>query len=243
MIDAISLTEASVQQDMQRINVIANNAANAMTPGFKRAYLTASSQLDSSLLSSSDQTLSYRTSPVVQSLMTDNRPGVARQTGGSLDLAVLGDGYFEVRTEAGRAYTRQGAFQLDSSGRLVTHDGYPVSGVGGDIILSTPTPIIDREGKIYDQGKQVAQIKLVSFNSLQALSTIGGGLLVASEDSEKQDVQLPRLAQGQLESSNVDSTQEMVRMLETYRHFETSHKVLQAYDDLSDKTFRNLGQF
>ena len=62
-------------------------------------------------------------------------------------------------------------------------------------------------------------------------------------DVGKHEVLRPAMVQGKLEASNVDSTQEMVRMLETFRHFETSHRVLQAYDDIRDKTIRNLGQF
>jgi flagellar basal-body rod protein FlgG len=237
VIDPITLTAASIQQDMQRMNVIANNSANALTSGFKREYLTlASSATGASQVPGEDAI-----STLVSKVITDNRPGVPRQTGNPLDIALLGEGYFEIRTDNGIAYTRQGTFRLNDQNYLVNQDGFPVSGVNGDIVLSSSTPTIDREGRIFEQGKQVAQIKVASFAPAD-LRSIGGGLMISMRDSQN-EVPHPAMAQNQLESSNVDSTQEMVRLMETFRHFETSHRILQAYDDIQDKALRNLGQF
>lgn len=238
MIDPITLTAASIQQDMQRMNVIANNSANALTAGFKREYLMlANSETAQSQPASGANAISTLVSKVIK----DNRPGVPRQTGNPLDVALLGEGYFQVRTDNGIAYTRQGTFRLNDQNYLVNQDGFPVAGVNGDILLSSPTPTIDREGRIFEQGKQVAQIKVVSFDSAD-LRSIGGGLMISTHDNQY-EVQHPTMGQNQLESSNVDSTQEMVRLMETFRHFETSHRILQAYDDIQDKALRNLGQF
>lgn len=242
MIDPVSLTALSIQNDIQRMSVTANNAANALTTGFKREYLVASGQFDASLspIASAEGVLTL--APALRSI-TDQRAGTTKQTSGALDIALLGSGYFEVRTENGLAYTRQGNFRLDDLGRLVTQNGAPVNGVGGEIVLTTPTPTIDRSGKIFENGKQVAQLKVVAFDSPQELSNIGGGLAIVSGNAIPNQVQQVRVAQGQLESSNVDSTQEMVRMMENFRHFESSHRVLQAYDEMNDKALRNLGQF
>lgn len=241
MIDPVSLTALSIQHDMQRMSVGANNAANALTTGFKREYLVASGQVDTNLSPdiSSDVMMLV---PAIRSI-TDQRAGVSKQTSGALDLALLGEGYFEVQTEKGLAYTRQGNFRLDEMGHLVTQSGLPVNGVAGDIILTSSNPTIDRSGRIFENGKQVAQLKVVTFVASAALSNIGNGLLSAEGGALPLQVQQPKIAQGQLESSNVDSTQEMVRMMETFRHFETSHRVLQAYDEMNDKALRNLGQF
>lgn len=242
MIDPIGLTAISIQQDIQRMNVVAHNSANALTAGFKREYLAAAHQFGGT------QDTDFVTGmalPIIpeQQILIDHRPGVPRQTGNPLDIALLGEGYFEIRTDNGLAYTRQGAFKLDEQGYLVTQGGNRVVGTGGDIILTSSTPTIDRSGKIYENGKQVAQIKVVTFDSLSTLNNVGGGLMLPNGDITPHEVQRMAVAQGQLESSNVDSTQEMVRLLETFRHFETSHRVLQAYDDMHDKALRNLGQF
>lgn len=236
MIDPIGLTVASIQQDIQRMNVIAHNSANALTPGFKRELMTVS-RGDAALMSDTFDSI-----PAAQRIV-DHRLGVPRQTGGALDVALLGDGYFEVRTDTGLAYTRLGSFRLNERGYLVTQAGHPVVGMNGDILLSSPNVTIDRLGRVFEQGKQVAQIKVVAFDSPIALNPIGEGLMVPQAPGAMHELQQPAMAQAHLESSNVDSTQEMVRMMETFRHFETSHRVLQAYDDVHDKVLRNLGQF
>jgi flagellar basal body rod protein FlgG len=232
----------SIQQDIQRINVIANNLANALTGGYKRTYLTSAPLTDARF---SNSLLSEFTSPTLPPLqsITDYKSGVPRQTSGSLDVAILGEGYFEVRTDSGNAYTRQGNFRRDEQGRLVTNAGLPVEGASGDIVISTPTPTIDREGRVFDKDQQIAQIKIVAFSANQPLESIGGGLFSYAGNGDIHKVERPSLVQGQLESSNVDSAQEMVKMLETFRHFEVSHKVLQGYDDLDDNVLKNLGQF
>lgn len=241
MIDAISLMATSIQQDVQRMNVIAQNTANALTTGFKREYLATASLLDVE-----PSSLGAKNSlPIIPALqvMTDRRPGVTRQTESPFDLALLGEGYFEIYTDTGLAYTRQGAFRLNDQGYLVNSAGFHVAGVSGDIRLTTEKPTIDREGRIFENDKQIAQLKVVTFDSPLALTNIGGGLAVANNGANKREIEHPAIGQGQLESSNVDSAQEMVKLVETFRHFETSHRILQAYDDMHDKALQKLGQF
>ena len=233
--DPLSLTTASIQFDIQRLNTIANNAANVMTPGYKREFLTSVGHFDSLLSSQATQ-------PVLSAIV-DNKPGVQMQTSNPLDLSLMNEGYFEVMTDDGYAYTRQGAFKLDEQGKLVTKVGQPVSGTSGDIYLTSGNPVIDSEGKIYENDKLMAQLKIVSFDSPESLLKIGGGLFIASSESSMQLIEHPKVSQGSLEASNVDSAQEMVSLIETYRHFETSHKVIQAYDELNEKTLQNLSQF
>lgn len=240
--DPMVLTAVSLQNDLQKMNVIANNAANALTPGFKRELAAVSAAFSEQALMRGDTLPAV--SPLPLRVVSDQTPGVARQTGNPLDLTMLGTGYFEVQIGDGLAYTRQGSFRLDAQGRLVTEAGHAVSGMSGDIILNSSNVRIDRQGRVMDGDKQVAQIKVVSFEQqTPALSSIGGGLLAAASGQRPQVMERPQIAQGQLESSNVDSTKEMIRLVETYRHFESASKVLQAYDDLKDKTFRSLGQF
>lgn len=237
--DAIALTAASLQLDLQRMNIIANNAANALTPGFRSELLVAAGQFQPSAASAIS---SYDSAPAAY-IAFDNSPGTPRTTSNPLDLALLGDGYFEIKTPQGPAYTRKGDFRLDAGGRLVTQSGLAVSGVGGDITLSSAAPVIDQTGKIIDQGKAAGQIKVVGFAPNAQLLNIGEGLYMPAGGVRGTDVSVPRLAQGQLESSNVNSAREMAKLVETYRHFEGSSRLLQAYDEMRDKTFSTLGQF
>lgn len=237
MTDAVGLTVASMQNDVQRMNMIANHAANALTPGFKRSLVAVANQ--SPPVGAS---VGLATVPV-QTAVLDTKPGIPRKTGLPLDLSIVGDGYFEVKTESGYAYTRLGAFHLDGRGRLITQAGDPVLGTGGEITLTSTSPVIDRDGKVYEKGVEIGQLKLVSFADPNQLQSIGNGKFMAPDGVLPQELSHPQILQGHLESSNVDSTREMASIIETYRHFETSQRLLQIYDDLRDKTFRSLGQF
>lgn len=234
MIDPVYLIGSSVQYDVQRLNTISNNAANALTPGFKREFLSLSGQYDFSMPPLLSTTLSSN---------VDYRPGVYRQTSRSLDFTISGKGYFEIDTIHGRAYTRTGAFRLDENGTLVTQQGDAVYGVNGKITLLTDTPVVDGQGQVYENGKLIAQLKIVDVAQSDTLQHIGGGIYLQQDNTQAQLLDNPKVVQGGLESSNVDSASEMVSLIETMRHYELSHKVMQAYDDLSDKMVRNLGQF
>ena len=82
-------------------------------------------------------------------VMTDRKPGVARQTDNPLDIALLGDGYFEVRTDSGVAYTRQGYVQTQRPGTFSHTGWFPVAGAAGDILLTSAKPTIDRQGRVF----------------------------------------------------------------------------------------------
>lgn len=241
MVDPINLTVASMQNDMQRMEVIANNAANALTPGFKRELVAAAAQLG---VSEAGRAGGAAPNTLQAHRLVDATPGAPKKTSNPLDVALLGEGLFEVRTDRGMAYTRLGAFRVDEQGRLVTQAGFAVQGVSGDIALSSPNPVIDLQGRIFEKGAQVAQLKVVAFDRSTQLRRGGDGLLFAANASAMPaEAKLPRVTQGHLESSNVDSAREMAALIGTYRHFESSNRVLQAYDEMRDKAFRSLGQF
>jgi len=186
----------------------------------------------------------------------DLRPGTLKSTGQSLDVALASSGYFEVATETGPAYTRQGNFHVDARGRLVTAQGHPVMGKGGEIFLKSATPVIDAAGNVYDAQpggnspadasntqQAVAQIKIVEFEDKAAAQRIGDGLTSVGSDSvlamKDADVQLK---QGYLENSNVNAMQEMVQMIQTMRHFESVQKIALGYDEMTGQAIRKLGE-
>lgn len=239
--DPISLTVASMQNDMQRMEAIANNSANALTPGFKREMVAAAARINPPVGGGTSGAVA---SVPIEYRVTDFSPGAPKRTSNPMDVALLGEGMFEVRTDNGMAYTRLGAFHVDERGRLVTQAGYPVQGGAGDIAISVPNPVIDMQGRVFEKGAQVGQLKVIKFERGTALRRAGGGLFYAQSGSAApEELKLPRMSQGHLESSNVDSAREMANMIETYRHFESSNRLIQAYDDMRDKAFRSLGQF
>jgi flagellar basal-body rod protein FlgG len=241
MLDPINLTVASMQIDMRRMDIIANNAANALTPGFKREILAVTGGLG--LTGSKTDVTAQQAGAQLPSITTDQSPGTPQKTSTPLDIAILGEGYMEVQTDQGLAYTRHGALRLDERGRLVTQAGHPVLGQTGEITISSPTPIIEQDGTVIDQGNTVGKIKIVTFERAEQLLSAGNALLVPRDGTTANETSRPRIQQGHLEGSNVDSAREMITLLQTFRHFESSHRSLQAYDEVRDKTFRNLGQF
>jgi flagellar basal-body rod protein FlgF len=118
-----------------------------------------------------------------------------------------------------------------------------VMGASGDIMLTTPQPVIDSSGKIFENERQVGQVKLVKFTDPHTLQAAGNGLYRMGPDSTVKTDGYDHIRQGYTEASNVNSMAEMVKMIETMRHFESGQKVIQAYNDMLDKAIRTLGEF
>lgn len=249
----LAVTLQSMQNDMKRVDVVGTNLANATTPGYKREMLIERPFVDlmTSSTSTAGDALLNGTNSISTQVVTDSRAGMMKATGQKLDLALGASGYFEVQTNDGLAYTRQGNFQLDARGRLVTSQGFPVMGKSGEIYLKTSNLVIDENGNVHDasldrQGlatsdKALAQIKVVAAKNSSALKKIGDGLVVANESAEWAEVGAPLMKQGHLENSNVSSMEEMVQLMQTMRHFESMQKVTQGYDEMMGTAIRKLG--
>ncbi len=262
MQEILALTLDAMHLDQQRLDRVAANLANATTPGYKRevaasqplapsgaSFATALGRATQQPGSVAPMNTSSYGALVVRS---DLQASTLKSTGQSLDLALAGPGYFEVSTDQGPAYTRQGNFHVDARGRLVDAKGNAVMGKGGEIYLAGPAPTIDAAGNVYEDptagthttdGQAVAQLRLVQFAENQEPRRLGDGLLAAAAGTEPlamkdADVQL---RQGFLENSNVGSMQEMVQLMQTTRHFESLQKAALAYDDMVGQAVRKLG--
>lgn len=265
MTDILAISLQGMHQDMVQLDRISLNLANATTPAYKRGVAVSrafgpgsfASTIDAQKASASatETSASQASSSPVMDLQrtalvqTDQRPGTLRPTGQKLDVALVNPGYFEISTEAGPAYTRQGNWQLDARGRLVTSAGLPVMGTGGEIVLAHPDPYIDATGQVFEStspigpGRMpVARLKVVEFEDAQQLVAVGDGLL-RSEQSPLTvaDTDID-VRQGFLENSNVNSMQEMTQMIRTMRHFEAMQKVALGYDDMIGSAIRKLGE-
>lgn len=249
---AVSL--ATMQHDMQRLDRIALNLANVTTPGYKREVIASRpfvEVLDQAAISSqgplAGTTSADAATGHVRGLL-DVRPGTLRMTGEPLDLALAGDGFFEVATAEGMAYTRQGNFSVDARGRLVTAQGHAVMGKNGEIFLATLRPVIDAAGNITEPlspsaagGAPGAQLKVVRFDNPASMQRLGDGLLAPGAGMlfASDDVQI---RQGALENANVSTVQEMVQLMQTMRHFESIQKVATGYDEMLGSAIRKLGE-
>jgi len=241
MQEILALSLASMQQDKARVDQVALNLANVTTPGYKRQVVVARPF--------SDALQEARTSRVPE-LLTDARAGTVRSTGQPLDVALTGEGFFEVMTDKGPAYTRAGNFGVDARGRLVTAQGYPVMGKNGDIQLSGHSPRIDTAGHITEAlasgdaapPTPVGQLKVVRFENLQALERLGEGLMAAGEGMTVLDGADVSIRQGATENANADPTREMIELIQAMRHFETMHRVVQGYDEMIGTAVRKLAE-
>ncbi|WP_399681022.1 flagellar hook-basal body protein [Xenophilus sp.] len=272
MIDVLAVSLQGMQQDASRLERISANLANAMTPGYKSEIVSSLPSVGATLASSgtfagaiqaqqhaqagaplpgSTEGAPRAQADIADGLLVrpDLRPGTLRATRRALDLALAGRGYLEVSTAQGTAYTRQGELQIDPRGRLVTlAGGHPVMGLGGEIMLSQPDPVIDAAGRVFERRADgamdtapVAQIKVVDAGD-SAMRALGGGLLAAlgEEPVELPETQV-QLRQGYLENANVNTTHEMVQLIQTVRHFETLQKVASGYDEMLGAAVRRLG--
>lgn len=244
MIDALSAAEAGMMNDLVRMNSISNNLANSGTAGFKRELTSVRSFADQLAVASGASGASGPASIGRPQLatFTDQTSGVLKFTGNPLDLSLQGDGFFEVVTEQGAAYTRQGGFHVDESGRLVTTNGLAVMGKAGEIRLTGGQPVIDRHGKIWEGERLVGQLRVVKFSRTEDLIKMGAGLYAARAEASKEEDGQTQVRQGYVESSNVVLMEETVRMIETMRHFESSQRVIQSYDEMLDKAINVIGE-
>lgn len=266
MQEILAITLNSMHQDMARLERVGMNLANTLTPGYKREVVAArpffhmfanlvANSADSGVVANGG---GVTTGPSALIIQTDTRPGTLKSTGQSLDVALAGSGYFEIATDQGPAYTRQGNFRVDARGRLVTAQGYPVMGKGGEIFLSTGSPVIDEKGNVFDgqssasgaalqTGAQVntpplAQLKVVQFENPKTLQRMGDGLVAGGDNFGTMNEADIQIRQGFLENSNVSSMQEMVQLVQTMRHFESMQKVALGYDEMMGAAIRKLGE-
>lgn len=243
---AVALT--AMHQDMERLDRVALNLANAATPGYKREIVAARPFVDAMTQAASNPSIDM--GPIQQQpmMLVDGRPGTLKSTGQPLDLALTGEGFFEIRTENGLAYTRDGSFRKDEQGRLVTSQGHAVAGRDGDITLTTLAPTIDAAGRITEDentARNVAavapHIKVVRFDDTKGMQRLGNGLLSAGAGITTVGDADVRIRQGALENSNVSTMQEMVQLMQTMRHFESVQKVAQGYDEALGTAIHKLG--
>jgi flagellar basal-body rod protein FlgG len=242
MNDILAISLKGMQNDLAQLERTSMNMVNTSTPGYKREVTSVTPF--SQLMSMTD--IQSSASEVKSSI--DLRPGSMRSTGRALDLAIQGEGFFEINTTEGRVYTRRGNFQIDAGGKLVTDQGYAVMGDKGEIKVKSSSVSIDKNGFVFESGSEdqlnsmpVAQIKLVKFTSPAAMIRIEGSNFKAVEEGNLITENYVQVQQGYLENSNASSAQEMIQLMKTVRHFESMQKMAQGYDELLGMTIRKLG--
>ena len=169
--------------------------------------------------------------------------GAVTMTGGTLDLAIEGDGFFLIETPQGERLTRAGHFSTDASGEMVTPDGFRLLDLGGApvFIPADAGPIsIARDGTVSAGGQPLAQIGLVQPEDPATLTRASGTLHAAS--GPVLPVEGGVVLQGFLEESNVNPISEMARMIEVQRAYEAGQKFLDREDERIRSVVQTLGR-
>ena len=229
----------------KRLEIIANNLANANTAGYKGdmpVFRISNPSLPESQVGQG-AALSAAVLSVLPQVRTDFSQGPLTQTGNPLDVAIVGEGFFEIETPRGPRYTRKGDFTLSTDGTLVTQGGHPVKGEGGAIALTEGEVTIDQTGTVFVDGKEEGQLRVVTFPATENLVKEGEGLFAwDGEGSQARPSDEVDVRQGYLENSNVDAIREMVQMIEALRVFEDHQKMIQAFDSAHKSAVNEIGR-
>ncbi len=213
----------------RRMELLTNNLANINTPGYKKDTLSFRSQL-----TAAEKSQGLPGLVAVSKFRTDFSQGGIRYSGNPLDLAIDGKGFFEIITENGVRYTRQGNFSLNSLNQLVTQSGDRVSGSGGPLVLDGSQITISKDGEVTVDGILAGKIKIVNFADLSKLQKVGDGMFrnAGGSGNLTGDVS-SSIQQKAIELSNVNLVQEMVRMIELSRMYESYQKSIQSMDEVT----------
>ena len=234
----------SRQQVLQHeIDVISNNVANVDTTGFKVEGLMVQSDTDHTPVDPTSPMLSNVNFPLDAGVVRDFSQGELKTTGGALNLAIQGQGFFKISTANGERYTRDGAFTLNAQGQIVTAAGDPVESDGGQIALDPlkGQPSISADGTVSQQGQVVGKISLVNFDSLSALSKEGNGLYANTSNLQPQAA-TAQIRQGMLEQSNVQPITQITRLIQVSRAYEQISQMMDQTSQLSSSTVDRLAK-
>ncbi|PEQ14452.1 flagellar basal-body rod protein FlgG [Novosphingobium sp. PC22D] len=256
---ALHVARTGLEAQDARMRVIANNLANVGTTGFKRdrANFATLAYQDARVAGQQSSTetayatgLNLGTGVGVQSTTRIATQGTLQTTGNSLDLALDGDGYFQVALPGGQlGYTRAGNFTRSSEGQLVTTQGYVVQPPitipeGATAISISDDGIVSAQIAGQTESNELGQITIASFANPGGLQAAADNFLLETGASGAAQIGIAgeggrgNIRQGMLEGSNVNIVEELVDMIETQRAYEINSKMISAVDEM----LRNANQ-
>lgn len=237
-----------VQRD--RMDVLANNLTNVETAGYKSDSLISSTFRDMvmerlhdpGIVSTSTIVGPLGTGTHIEEVYTTFAQGNIEGTGRMCDLALIGDGFFTVSTPEGDRYTRDGSFFVNSEGYLVTSEGHYVQGEDGRIEVGSDDFSVDQAGNVYVGGTLEDQLKIVTFEEPAGLRKDANNLYEHVQGPQAQDAADMIVKQGALEGSNVDSAEELTRMLAVRNAYTINQRVLGMVDKSLEKAVNEVGR-
>ncbi|CAM8658018.1 MAG: flagellar basal-body rod protein FlgG [Rhodoferax sp.] len=259
MINSLWISKTGMEAQQMQLDVISNNLANVSTNGFKKSHAVFEDLMYQNLRQVGSNTSEQSTLPTglqlglgVRTVATSRSfaQGNLQQSSNNLDVAIQGNGFFQVTMPDGTTgYTRDGAFQVDNTGRMVTSNGLPI--LNGITVPANATSLaIAQDGNVTVTipgnvaPQPIGTITLASFINPAGLEPKGQNIYAESAASGQPNAGtagangLGTLAQGFVETSNVNVVQELVTMIQTQRAYEMNSKAIQT----SDQMLQKLGQ-
>ncbi|MEJ5999997.1 flagellar basal-body rod protein FlgG [Paucibacter soli] len=256
MIRSLFIAKTGMEAQQTQLDAISHNLANVGTNGFKRSHAVFEDLIYQNLRQTGANTTDQTQLPTglqlglgVRTVATSRNfsQGNLQQTGNNADLAIKGSGFFQIQLPDGTTgYTRDGAFQIDATGQLVTNNGYTL--LPGITIPATAQSVtVGQDGTVSvtvpgsSTPQSVGQIQLANFVNPSGLEPRGQGLFTETASSGTPNAGAPNanglgaLQQGFVETSNVNVVEELVQMIQTQRAYELNSKAVQTSDQMLQK--------
>lgn len=231
-----------------RMDILANNAANVNTVGFKEDRIFRLPESKQNIWEKPDggtlEGMSLNTVSILPiGTYTNFEQGSLNLTGNDLDLGLEGEGFFSIQTEDGVQYTRKGNFTLNADGVLTTIEGFPVLGKSGEIQIDGRQVAVEEDGTIIVNGETIDTLAIVNFPQKNQLLKTGNSLLKpVNTDVEAIPAEKISVKQGFIEASNVDAIKVMTEMVDALRGYESYQKVLLSMNEITTKTANEVGR-
>jgi flagellar basal-body rod protein FlgF len=227
----------------REMDIVANNIANTDTTGFKvESLMEKTDPEEPAFTLQGPRPVKFVTSDGV---LRDFGQGSLRRTDAPLDLAIEGQGFFQVSSPGGPRFTRDGRLRLDDTGRLVTENGLPVMDDGGGEITLDPSKgqlTIAEDGTVSQGTTRIAKLGVFTFPTLGTLEKVGDNLYQNTSNQQPQTASAARVRQGMLEGSNVQPILQITRMIEVSRAYEQMTKIMDATAELSRTAVQRMGK-
>jgi flagellar basal-body rod protein FlgG len=253
MLRALYTAASGMNAQQSNIDNVAHNLANVNTAGYKKSRMEFQDLVYQQAKVAGTPTSQSNEAPIGLEIGVGTKPvatsrdfssGNLRTTQNPLDLAIEGQGFFQIQLPDGTTgYTRSGAFHLSGDGRVVTNDGFAVL-PALQIPAGTTTISVSKEGLVSavtsgnSTPQQVGQLDLASFQNPGGLRSLGGNMFAPTTASGEPTTAVPgadgsgTIAQGFLEDSNVSVVEEMINMIMGQRAYEANARVVKAADDM-----------
>lgn len=246
MSDGIYAAMSGAMSRAMALDVVANNVANAPTPGFRADAVAFREQPAEPRREPGEPTASIEPDirvATVDAVVPSLRPGPIEETGGAFDVAIEGDGMLSVSAPGGVRYTRGGTLIRDAEGNLATAEGYPVLDVEGRPVRLPleGEPVIGDDGTVTVGDQSCGRMAVVWFDRPNLLSREGGNLYMAAAGTQVTEAS-GVIRQGAIEGANIDVVRGMIDLVSLTRSYEATIRAMENFRNIDQRTVRDLAR-